>query len=325
MIPHRRAFLKAAASALAAIGPTIVSAAEKYPTRSVKVVVPFPPGGATDVAARPIAAFLSRALGQQFYVENKSGAGGNIGIEVAAKSEPDGYTLLVVTTALVIRQQASQLNIDPLKDLIPVVQLSRQPLVIAVHPSLGVQTLSELVAAARREPGLRYALGGAIGSEQHVLGAWFAQLAGIALEPVPYRGGGPAVNDLLAGHVKAGSLGASTILQHHIAGTIRALAQSTKQRSPSLPNVPTFEEAGFDGLVLEQWVGLFAPAATSKTVVLNLNTEANNALADGPTRDVFLKSGQEPVGGSADAFQKLVGEDFLKYERLSKLLNISSP
>jgi tripartite-type tricarboxylate transporter receptor subunit TctC len=325
MVPHRRAFLKVTVTALAVIRTVFAAATEKYPTRSVKVIVPFPPGGATDVAARPIGGFLSRTFGQQFYIENKSGAGGNIGIEAAAKSEPDGYTILVVTTALVIRQQASTLGIDPLNDLIPVVQLSRQPLVIAVHPSLGIQTLSELVAVARREPGLRYGLGGAVGSEQHILGSWFAHLAGITLEPVPYRGGGPAVNDLLAGHVKVASLGVSTILQHHMAGTLRALAQSTKQRSQSLPDVPTFEEEGFEGLVLEQWVGLFTPVRTPKTIVVGLNMESNKALADQPTRDVFLKSGQEPVGGSPEEFQKVVREDFLKYERLSKTLNIAPP
>ena len=176
----------------------------------------------TDVVARPAAGFLSRAFGQQFYIENKSGAGGNIGIEAATRSEPDGYTLLMAPVAIVARPHVSDLKIDPIKDLISVIQLSRQPLVIAVHPSLGVRTLTELVAAARREPGLRYGLGGGIGNEQHILGAWFAQLADITLEPVPYRGGGPAINDLLAGHVKVASLGAAPIVQHYLAGSVRA-------------------------------------------------------------------------------------------------------
>lgn len=325
----RRAFLKGAASALAGTGfgltAAISAAAVRYPSRSVKVIVPFPPGGGTDVVARPVAGFLSRAFGQQFYIENKSGAGGNIGIEAATRSEPDGYTLLMAPVAIVARPHVSDLKIDPIKDLISVIQLSRQPLVIAVHPSLGVRTLTELVAAARREPGLRYGLGGGIGNEQHILGAWFVQLADITLEPVPYRGGGPAINDLLAGHVKVASLGAAPIVQHYLAGSVRVLAQATKERSPSLPDVPTFEEEGFDGLVLEQWFGLFVPATTPQPIVASLNAETNKALVDAATREVLMKSGHEPIGGSVEAFLKLVGEDFRKYGRLAKELNIAAP
>jgi tripartite-type tricarboxylate transporter receptor subunit TctC len=329
MVPNRRAFLKAAASALVGTGSSLTAAisaaAERYPSRSVKVIVPFPPGGGTDIVARPVVGFLSRAFGQQFYIENKSGAGGNIGIEVAARSEPDGYTLLMAPVAVVARPHVSDRKIDPIKDLISVIQLSRQPLVIAVHPSLGVQTLTELVAAARREPGLRYGLGGGIGNEQHVLGAWFVQLAGITLEPVPYRGGGPAINDLLAGHVKVASLGAAPIVQHYLAGTVRVLAQATKERSPNFPDVPTFEEEGFEGLILEQWFGLFVPASTPPPIVASLNAEANKALVDPATRELLIKSGHEPIGGSVETFQKLVSEDFQKFGRLAKELKIAAP
>ena len=329
MVIDRRVFLKSAVSYLPGFGfgvsSVISAAAERYPNRSVKVIVPFPPGGGTDVVARPVSGFLSRAFGQQFYIENKSGAGGNIGIEAAARSEPDGYTLLMVPVAVVARPHLSDLKVDPIKDLLPVIQLTRQPLVIAVHPSFGVQKLTELVAAARREPGLRYGLGGGIGNEQHILGAWFAQLAGIALEPVPYRGGGPAINDLLAGHVKIASLGAAPIIPHYLAGSIRVLAQATKERSPSFPDVPTFEEEGFDGLVLEQWYGLFVPATTPQPIVASLNAETNKALDDSATHEVLVKSGHEPVGGSAETFQKLVSEDFQKYGRLAKELNIAAP
>jgi tripartite-type tricarboxylate transporter receptor subunit TctC len=271
--------------------------------------------------ARPVAGFLSHALGQQFYIENKSGAGGNIGIEAAARSEPDGYTLLMVPVGVVARPHVSDLKLDPVKDLVSVIELSRQPPVIAVHASLGIQKLTEFVAAARREPGLRYGLGGGIGNEQHILGAW----AGITLEPVPYRGGGPAINDLLAGHVKIASLGAAPIIQHYLAGSIRILAQATKERSPSFPDVPTFEEEGFDGLVLAQWYGLFVPATTPQPIVDSLNAQTNKALVDPATREVLIKSGHEPIGGTAEAFQKLAGEDFQKYGRLAKELNIAVP
>jgi tripartite-type tricarboxylate transporter receptor subunit TctC len=279
---NRRIFVKAVASALfgVACGPTTAISAQPYPTRSVKVIVPFPPGGATDTAARPVVSYLSRALGQQFYVENKSGAGGDIGVEAAARSQPDGYTLLIASLGAVTRPHVSDLKVDPVKDLISIAELARQPLVIAVHPSLKIHTLAELVASARREPGQRYGMGGGIGSEQHILVAWFADLAGITLEPVPYRGGGPAVNDLLAGHLKIGSVGATAVLQHHVAGSLHILAQSTKHRSPNLPDVPTFLESGFNDLVLEQWVGLFAPAATPQPIVARLNAEANSGRSD---------------------------------------------
>jgi len=325
MVVDRRLFLASAAGSLLGLAPAVRSAAvEEYPSRSVKVIVPFAPGGGTDVVARPVAAFLSHAFGQQFYVENKSGAGGNVGIEAAARSEGDGYTILMVGVAVVSRPHVSDLKIDPIKQLVPVIQLSRQPLVIAVHPSLGIQKLSELVAMARREPGLRYALGGGAGSEQHILGAWLAQLADITLEPVPYRGGGAALSDLLAGHLRIASIGAAPIIAHYRAGSVRILAQATNERSPSLPDVPTFKEVGFADLVLEQWYGSFVPATTPPAIAASLNTETNKALLDVATREILLNSAHEPVGGSAEAFGRLVAEDFQKYARLAKELNIAS-
>jgi tripartite-type tricarboxylate transporter receptor subunit TctC len=187
---------------------------------------------------------------------------------------------LIASLGAVTRPHVSDLKVDPVKDLISIAELARQPLVIAVHPSLKIHTLAELVASARREPGQRYGMGGGIGSEQHILVAWFADLAGITLEPVPYRGGGQPVNDLLAGHLKIGSVGATAVLQHHVAGSLHILARSTKHRSPNLPDVPTFLESGFNDLVLEQWVGLFAPAVTPQPIVARLNAEANSALGD---------------------------------------------
>jgi tripartite-type tricarboxylate transporter receptor subunit TctC len=297
------------------------AAAQDWPSRPVRFIVPFPAGGSTDVGARLVGEYLSRSLRQQMVVENKSGANGNIGIETAAKSPPDGYTVLVATDAVSSNPHVYKMNIDPLKSLTPVIQLSRQPMVLAAHPSLGVVSLAELIALAKRQPGLRYATGSGVGA-QHMVAQWFASIAGIKLEQVPYRGGAPALNDLIAGHVKLGSLGSTPLIPHYKAGTLRLLAQSTEKRSPSLPDVPTYQEAGINGLVLDQWLGVFVPAGTPPGIVARLNTDINKALAEAAIRDGFLQSGQEPVGGSADAFSQLVHGDFETYGRLVKELNI---
>jgi tripartite-type tricarboxylate transporter receptor subunit TctC len=262
-------------------------------------------------------------LQQQIVVENKSGANGNIGMETAAKSPADGYTVLVTSDTISSNPHVYKMNVDPLKELTPVIQLSRQPMVLAAHPSLGIASLAELIAFARQHPGLRYATGSGVGA-QHMVVQWFASIAGIKLEQVPYRGGAPAINDLIAGHVKLGSLGSTPLIPHYKAGTLRLLAQSTKARSPSLPDVPTYEEAGIKGLVLDQWVGVFVPTGTPAAVRIRLNREINKALAEAVIRDNFLQSGQEPVGGSAEAFSQLVHGDFETYARLVKELNIKS-
>jgi tripartite-type tricarboxylate transporter receptor subunit TctC len=299
-----------------------VARAQSYPAKPIRFVVPFPAGGSTDVGARLIAENLSRAFGQQVYVENKSGANGTIGVEDAAKSAPDGYTVLVTIDTVASNPHVFHTNIDPSKDLLPIVQVSRQPIVLAVHPSLGVNSLAELIALAKKQPGLPYATGSGLGSPQHMAVQWFAQIAGITLEQVPYRGGGQAINDLLGGHVKLGSRGSTPLMPHYKAGTLRLLAQTSKVRSPSLPDVPTYEEAGMKGLVLDQWLGVFAPAGTSADITNRLNSEINKAIAEPAVRASFLASAQEPVGGTAEQFAGLVREDYAKFGRLVKDLNI---
>jgi len=315
--------LRVLATLVAIVAP-MTCFGQEWPSRPVRFIVPFPAGGSTDVAARVIGEYLSRTLRQQIVVENKTGANGNIGMETAAKSVPDGYTVLVATDALSSNPHVYKMNIDPLKELVPVIQLSHQPMVLAAHPSLGIASLAELIALAKQQPGLRYATGSGIGSPQHMVVQWFAQTAGIKLEQVPYRGGAPAINDLLAGHVKLGSLGSTPLIPHYKAGTLRLLAQSTEKRSPGLPDVPTYQEAGIKGLVLDQWLGVFVPAGTPPAVGTRLNAEINKALAEAAIRDSFLQSAQEPIGGSADAFARLVRDESAKYERLVKELNIKA-
>jgi tripartite-type tricarboxylate transporter receptor subunit TctC len=297
--------------------------AQDWPNRPIRFIVPYPAGGSTDVGARVVGEYVARALGQQVVVENKSGGSGNIGFEFAAKSLPDGYTVLIGPDQVTSAPHVFRVNFDPLKDFVPVIQLSRQPVVLAVHPNLGVSTVAELVALAKERPGLSYATSG-VGSQQHMAAEWFAKIAGIRLAHVPYRGGGQAINDLIAGHVMLASLGSTPLIPHYKAGTIRLLAQSTAARSPTLPDVPTYQEAGINRLVLDQWLGVFVPAGTPAAIVARLNAEMNNALKEAAIRDGFLQSAQEPIGGSAAEFDRLVREDFAKYERLAKELDIKA-
>jgi tripartite-type tricarboxylate transporter receptor subunit TctC len=294
---------------------------EDWPSRTIRLIVPFAPGGSTDVGARLIGNFLSQALHAQVVVENRSGADGNIGMEAVAKSAPDGYTVLVVTDQVASTAHVFRINFDPLKAFVPVIQISRQPVVLAVHPSLGVNTLDEFLALAKREPGMSFATSG-VGSQQHMVAEWFAKIAGITLAHVPYRGGGQAITDLVAGHAKIASLGSSPLVPHYKAGALRLLAQSTATRSPSLPDVPTYEEAGIKGLVLAQWLGVFVPAGTPAPIVERLNAEINKALAEPSIRENLLKAAQEPVGGSAAQFTQLFRDEYDKYARLVKDLNI---
>jgi tripartite-type tricarboxylate transporter receptor subunit TctC len=312
-----------AAAAAAFLVPSLAVRGEDWPGRPIRVIVPFPAGGSTDVGGRVIADVLSRALGQQIYIENKSGGSGSLGMEAAAKSAPDGYTILVSTDQVTTLPHIMKMNVDTLHDLVPVIQLSRQPVVLAVHPSLGVDTVAGFIALAKARPGMSYATSG-IGSQQHIAAAWFAQLAGIKLEHVPYRGGGQAINDLIAGHVQIGSLGSSPLIPHYKAGTLRLLAETTEARAPSLPDVPTYQEAGIKGLVIEQWVGMFVPARTPAAIADRLNRETDRALADPAVRSNLLESAQEPVGGSAAQFAQLVKDDYDKYGRLTRDLAISA-
>jgi tripartite-type tricarboxylate transporter receptor subunit TctC len=242
-------------------------------------------------------------------------------MEAAAKSAPDGYTVLVVTDQAASTAHIFRVSFDPLKTFVPVVQISRQPVVLAVHPSLGVSTLDEFLALAKRQPGMSFATSG-VGSQQHMVAEWFAKIVGISLAHVPYRGGGQAITDLVAGHVKVASLGSTPLIPHYKAGAVKLLAQSTATRSPSLPDVPTYQEAGIKGLVLAQWLGVFVPAGTPGAIVERLNAEINKALAEPSIRDSLLKAAQEPVGGSAAQFDKLFRDDYDKYARLVKELNI---
>jgi tripartite-type tricarboxylate transporter receptor subunit TctC len=317
----RRRFMQGAAAAAAVPALSRVAMAQAYPARPIRFIVPLAPGGGLDFVARLVGEHISRTIGQQVYLENKVGAGGMIGIETAAKSPPDGYSVLVSNDNVASAPHVLRVNTDFVKDLVPVIELSRQTQVLAVHSSFNVKSVAELIAAAKGQPGMSFATSG-VGSNQHILGEWFAKEAGIKLEHVPYRGAGQAVNDFIAGHILIGVLGPTALIPHYKTGTLRFLAQSSKARMSSLPDVPTFEEAGMKGIVLETWYGAFVPSGTPAPIIARLNAEMNRAVGDPATRDSLLQTATEPVGGTAEQFARVVQEDSAKYARLAKELNI---
>ena len=295
--------------------------AQGWPSKPVRMVVAFAPGGSTDIAVRVLAERIAPALGQPVLVENRTGASGNVAAEYVARQPADGHLVLATADALASTPHLFKLAFDPAKEFVPVVQLTRQPVVLAAHPSTGVNTVAELIALAKSKPGLGYATSGA-GSIQHMAAEWFAQLAGIRLTHVPYKGGGQAVTDLVGGQVPFGSLGNTPLLPHHRAGKIKILAQTTRARSASLPDVPTYEEAGLRGLVLEQWLGLFVAAGSPPAAVARLNAEIGKALAEPAVRERFAQNGLEPAGGTPQEFARLYSDDYDKYSRLIRELNI---
>ncbi len=324
----RRGFIKAAGALAVAGGgwPRLVTPAlaqSAWPNRPVHIIVPLAAGGAIDFVARQCAQVLTLALGQQFYVENRTGAGGTIGMDTAMKSTPDGYTILVTNDNAASAPHILKLSYDYTKVLLPLIDIAHQPQVFAVHPSLGVNSVSEFVAYVKANPGLGFASSG-VGSNQHVVGEWFAREAGIKLEHVPYRGAGQAVTDLLAGHVKCAFLGPTALINHHRAGSIKILAQTSAKRAPTLTEIPTIEESGYKGLVLEAWYAAFAPPATPPELIAQINGAFQKSLADRQMLENFAKGSLEAVGGTPDQLGTLARADSDKYARLVKELNISA-
>ena len=295
--------------------------AQSWPSKPVRIIVAFAPGGSLDFTTRAIGDRMSQDLGQPVVVENRPGANGNVAAAYVAKQPADGYTVLSSADALLSSAHLYKLDYDALKDLAPVIQFTSQPLVLAVHPSLGVSSVAELIAAAKKKPGMGYATSGA-GSGQHILGEWFARLAGIELTHVPYKGGGQAIVDLVGGQVQIGSLGNTPVIPHARAGKLKIIAQSTARRSASLPDVPTYEESGLKGMVLDQWLGLLVPAGTPREVIERFNASAAKALKEPAIRDKLAAQGLEVVAHSVEEFERQYRGDFEKYGKLIRELQI---
>jgi tripartite-type tricarboxylate transporter receptor subunit TctC len=320
----RRRFIQGAAIAAAAVldrGAARAQGEEAWPNRPVRFIVPLAPGGGIDFIARTVGEYASRQLGQQVVVENRTGAGGTLGMDLAMKSPPDGYTFLITNDNAASAPHILGLAYDYTQELVPVINLTWQPQVLAVHPSLGVNSVAELIAHAKANPGLGYASSG-VGSNQHILGEWFKRESGLKLDHVPYRGAGQAINDLIAAHVRIAFLGPTAIVPHYKADKLRVLAQSSSKRAKVLPEVPTLEEVGFKGMVLEAWYAAFAPKGTPPAIVARLNGELAKALADPAMQENLTRGSMEPTGGSAQDLGKLARADSEKYERLVRELNL---
>jgi tripartite-type tricarboxylate transporter receptor subunit TctC len=297
--------------------------AQNWPQKPVRFVVPFPPGGATDVAARSVSDRLSQALGQQFLVENRAGAAGAIGTHEVARAAPDGYTILfaadpVVTLHLVLKN----VPYEVLRDFVAVTQVTTQPLAVAVHPSLPVNSVQELVAFARTNPGkLSFGHSGT-GSGQHMSGELLKKLAGIDIVHVPYKGGAPAVQDLVGGQVPMAVLGSTPLIPHHRGGRIKILAFTSKERFPTMPEIPTLHESGFPGFDTGQWLGLLAPRGTSAEVVERLHGATKKALASEDVKARLLQAALLPVGSSPKEFEALIRADLERWTKLAAELGL---
>jgi tripartite-type tricarboxylate transporter receptor subunit TctC len=294
------------------------AAAQQYPTKPVRIVVGFAPGGGSDFIARVIANKLTERFGSQVIVENRPGAGSTLGTELVVKSPADGYTLLLSSASYTVNPSVYKLSFDPLNDITPIVQLSRGPYVVAVHPSVPAGTLSELVALAKREPDkFSYASSGN-GGHVHVATEYFLYTAGIKITHVPYKGTGPALNDTIGGsvHMILGSV--ATALQHVKSGRLRALAVTTPKRIAAAPDVPTVGESGYPTYEVTNWHGLVGPRGLPKDIVERLNRDVNESLKSKDVEKVLASDGLEPAGGSAQEFASIIKNEIGRWSQVVK-------
>ncbi len=308
-----------AAAILAALTSAGVCTAQNYPNRPIRFLVGFPPGGTSDILARTIGQKLGEVVGQQVVVENRPGAAGNIGAEAAAKSAPDGYTIFMSTTSQAISASLySKLNYDLVRDFAPVVQAVNYTNLLVVHPSLPVRSVKALIALARAKPGqLNYGTAGN-GTPPHMTGELFKTYTGVNLQHVPYKGGAPAIADLLGGQITIMFDNVPPLLPHVQAGKMRPLAVTSLQRISVLRDVPTLDESGLKGFDSVAWNGVLAPAGTPKEIVARLNAEIMRILNVPDVRERLVAQGADPVGGTPEQFAALIRSEIQKWAKVVK-------
>ena len=318
----RRNFLHLAAGAAALPAVSHIAWAQAYPARPVRIIVGFAPGGATDIMARLMGQSLSERLGQQFVVENRPGAASNVGTEAVVNAAPDGYTLLVVTSVNAINATLyEKLNFNLIRDVAPVASTHGEPFVMEANPSVPVKTVAEFIAHAKANPGKINMASAGIGSGNHISGELFKMMTGVNLVHVPYRGGGPALVDLLGGQVQVMFATMSSSIEYVRAGKLRALAVTTATRSPVLPDIPTVAEF-VPGYESSFWTGVGAPRNTPADIVEKLNKEINVALADPKMRARLADLGGTPLPGSPAQFGKLIVDETEKWGKVIKFAGI---
>ncbi|MGH8729166.1 MAG: Bug family tripartite tricarboxylate transporter substrate binding protein [Burkholderiales bacterium] len=289
--------------------------AETYPNKAVTIVVPWPPGGPSDIAARPVAKGLSESLGQSFITDNRGGASGNIGTAQVTRSDPDGYTLLITSSSPIVINPSlyKQMAFDPAKDLIPITNLLRVPLVLVAHPSVKANNLKELIALINSEQGkFQYASSGT-GTPQHMTGELFRTAAKLDVIHVPYKGSAPAITDLLGGHVPVMFDSMVAILPHLKSGKVKAIGVTSAKRTAQLPDTPTFAESGLPSVESYAWYGFFAPAGTPKEIVAKLNSEALKVMKQPAFQKVLADTGSEFVGDTPENFAAFVKSEAVKW------------
>ena len=293
--------------------------AQAYPNKPIKLIVPFAPGGFTDVVARILGQKLSVSLGQPFVIENKAGAGSTIGTDFVAKAAPDGYTLVMVSTTHVISPAIyPKLPYDPIKSFTPVGKLVDSAYVLLVNPKVPANNVAEFIALAKASPDkIHYASSGN-GSSQHLMGGMFAAMTGVKMKHVPYKGSSGAANDLVAGVVESSFAGVPNAMAQVPAGRLKALAVTTSKRIPQLPDVPTMQEAGVSGYNASVWLGLLAPAGTPKDVVMKLNTEIAKVLSSADTKKELYAAGVEADISSPEALNTLMVQELDRWGKVIK-------
>lgn len=307
--------LAACASVLVTALITSYAAAQSYPSRAIRVVIPYPPGGGSDMLIRPIAARVSENIGQPIIMDNRPGGGSVIGTQLAAKSAPDGYTALIVDLAYYANPALlAKLPYDSQRDLAPVVNLASSAVILVVHPSLPARNLKELIAIAKSRPGEIIYSSGGNGTGSHLAGELLKLAAGINLLHVPYKGVAPALTDTLGGQVTVTFAGVNSARGFIETGRLRAIAITGTARKAAVPTVPTFAEAGLPGLDATTHRGLLVPAGTSAEIIARLNAEFNKALAQPALRTRLDELGYDPSGGATDDYAKLVRAEIAKWD-----------
>jgi tripartite-type tricarboxylate transporter receptor subunit TctC len=299
------------------------AAAQNYPTRPVRVIVPYVAGGNTDFTARAVATRLSEVFGQQVIVDNRPGGATNIGTEVVARGPADGYQMLMGGAANAINMSLFRKPpYDTLRDFAPISLCVQGANVLTVHPSVPAKNLRELIALAKAQPGkLNFASSG-IGSSNQMAGELLKVMAKINIVHVPYKGNAPALTDTIAGHVEMQFSGVPAVVPHIESGRIRAIGIGSLKRFPALPQVPTFDESGLKGYEATTWFGLLAPIKTPREIVARWNVEVGKILASNEIKERFARDGLEPMGGSTEAFDKFIRAEIDKYARVIKLAGV---
>lgn len=297
-----------------------LATAQSWPSKNVTIVVPWPAGGPSDIVARPTAKGLSDAFGKMFIIDNRGGAGGNIGSEYAAKSTPDGHTLLITSGGpIVINPHVyKKMTYDPQKELIPITNMLRVPLVLAVNPDVPAKNLQELIAYIKAQKGNASWASAGNGTPQHMTGELFRTTAKLEMAHVPYKGSAPAINDLVGGHVPMMFDTTIAIMPQIKAGKVRAIAVSGVKRSPQLPDVPTFAEAGLPGVESYGWYGFFAPANTPKDIITRINEEALKFMKTPEFQRVLADTGSDYVGDTPENFAAFVKSEAAKWGKVAK-------